>query len=224
MKKNTKILITIIVVLLVVLIGLVILVMRTNNNKNVNNISNVSSSNSQNKGTNKKEELTMNEYNSQNEKKYGEKIAYVSKYEKKTNKKLGWRLFYEDGQYAYLIADTVIIGARPFDYVDDYEDIDSMSEEGKQLNAMLFKNEKNEDRKVDWTVSMQAIAWMTDTKKWKELLDEDGKAIFAIASPTLELYVNSYNSAKEYDEYGKSDEELKEEKISLEYSERIRWI
>lgn len=42
--------------------------------------------------------------------------------------------------------------------------------------------------------NIKATVWFTDTEFWDEYTDKNGKAIYAIASPTAELYINSFNT------------------------------
>ncbi len=66
-------------------------------------------------------------------------------------------------------------------------------EVGQNLNNMLKTNgtffvEDNANTNI------RATAWLTDTEYWEDYTDEAENAIFAIASPTVELYVASFNA------------------------------
>ena len=65
-----------------------------------------------------------------------------------------------------------------------------MGEVGRSLNSYMFLY--NIGNGLSWNKAMRATAFLTDTNKWKALLDKEGKAFFAIASPTIELYAKSY--------------------------------
>lgn len=114
-----------------------------------------------------------------------------------------WKLFYQDNNYTYLITDEVVGEYKPSDY---YTTIENEADElkyqtgadvsiiGQKLNPKLleagtFFVEGNT------SISMRATAWLTDTSEtsmWNEYKNPD--AVFAIGSPTIELYVASFNA------------------------------
>ena len=69
----------------------------------------------------------------------------------------------------------------------------SVSTVGQKLNpkiSSLLCTEKNENANIKF------IAWMTDSEVWKAYKDEKGDAVFAIGSPTVELFAASYNATQ----------------------------
>ncbi len=105
-----------------------------------------------------------------------------------------WRLFYQDSNYTYLITDEVIGSYKPSDYCSSYTNGSMVSTIGQRLNPMLletgtFFTDSNTN------LNIQATAWLTDTSEtsmWSEYKNND--AVFAIGSPTIELYVTSFNA------------------------------
>ncbi len=114
-----------------------------------------------------------------------------------------WRLFYQDSNYTYLITDEVIGGYLPSDYYDTiknetgelkYQTGADVSVVGQKLSPMLLETgtvftESNTGSNI------RATAWLTDTSEtsmWNEYKNSD--AVFAIGSPTVELYVASFNA------------------------------
>ena len=133
---------------------------------------------------------------------YGKKVVgYSSKAE--SGYTGDWRLFYQDAEYTYIIMDGVTEEEyKPRDYYTTVQKEDGtlkyqtgadVSEVGQNLSSMLEENgtffiEDNANTNIRTT------AWLTDTEYWEEYTDEAGNAIFAIASPTAELYVASFNA------------------------------
>lgn len=105
-----------------------------------------------------------------------------------------WRLFYQDSNYTYLITDEVVGSYRPFDYRSSYTSGLKVSTIGQRLNPRLmesgtFFTMNNSDENI------RATAWLTDTSDksmWNEYKNND--SVFAIGSPTAELYVASFNA------------------------------
>ena len=66
-------------------------------------------------------------------------------------------------------------------------------EVGQNLSSMLKTNEiffvEDNDNE-----NIRTTAWLTDIEYWDDYTDEAGNALFAIASPTVELYVASFNA------------------------------
>ena len=134
---------------------------------------------------------------------YGKKVVgYSSKSE--SGYTGDWRLFYQDAEYTYIIMDGVTEeDYSPSDYYTTvtkedgttlkYQTGADVSEVGQNLSSMLKTNgtffvEDNDNTNI------RATAWLTDTEYWEDYTDEAGNAIFAIASPTVELYVASFNA------------------------------
>ena len=122
--------------------------------------------------------------------KYGQKVTNytVQTSEMSTNV---WRLFYQDNNYTYLITDESIGSYVPSRYYSSYTNSSMVSIIGQKLNPMLLEKE-NFFIEDNTNNNLRATAWLTDTTKWAEYVNDD--AIFAIASPTMELYVNSFNA------------------------------
>ncbi len=122
--------------------------------------------------------------------KYGQKVTNytVQTSEMSTNV---WRLFYQDNNYTYLITDECVGRYRPSNYYSSYTDGSMVSTIGQKLNPMLLESGTFfDDTNVD--ASIQTTAWLTDSEEWKNYKNSD--AVFAIGSPTLELYVASFNA------------------------------
>ena len=102
-----------------------------------------------------------------------------------------WRLFYQDSNYTYLITDECVGINKPSENYVDYISGADVSTIGQKLNPMLLANGKfftssNTDENI------LATAWLTDPNEWDEF--KNGDAVFAIGSPTVELYVKSFNA------------------------------
>ena len=106
-----------------------------------------------------------------------------------------WKLFYQDENYAYLIYDGMINEYDDSNYLA-YNDGSDVSKIGQKLSPKinnLFTTE-NTNYNIRYT------AWLLDTKLWGEknkYEDTEGIALFAIGSPTIELFAASYNVASE---------------------------
>ena len=102
-----------------------------------------------------------------------------------------WRLFYQDSNYTYLITDECVGSYMPSDYYGKYTSGADVSTIGQKLNPMLLAN--GEFFTSDNTnTNILATAWLTDPNEWDEFKNSD--AVFAIGSPTVELYVKSFNA------------------------------
>ena len=132
---------------------------------------------------------------------YGKKVVGYSS--KSSSGYTGdWRLFYQDTQYTYIIANDLVGDYKPSDYYETvqkedvtlkYQTGEDVSEVGQNLSSMLKTNgtffvSDNDNENI------RTIAWLTDTEYWEDYTDEAGNALFAIASPTVELYVASFNA------------------------------
>lgn len=133
------------------------------------------------------EDLEIGE-NAQNADKYGYKVTNYNVKEDETG---GWRLFYQDNNYTYLITDNCIGSYKPSDYYETYQTGADVSIVGQKLNAIinsLFTS-------TNIYTNIRTTAWLTDTSDtgmWKDYKNSD--AVFAIGSPTVELFVASYNA------------------------------
>ena len=133
---------------------------------------------------------------------YGKKVVgYSSKAE--SGYTGDWRLFYQDAEYTYIIRDGVTEDEYiPSDYYTTvtkedgtlkYQTGADVCDVGQNLSSML-KTEGTFFIKDNDNENIKATAWLTDTEYWEEYTDEAGNAIFAIATPTVELYVASFNA------------------------------
>lgn len=138
--------------------------------------------------------LTIGE--ARNSEKYGWK---VSNYNVKTEQMSTdvWRLFFQDDNYTYLITDECIGEYKPKDYYESYKDGSYVSLIGKKLNPMLLESSDLFDSSNE-SSNMRTTAWLTDSEVWTEYKNDD--AVFAIGSPTMELYCKSFNATSELNE------------------------
>ncbi len=102
-----------------------------------------------------------------------------------------WRLFYQDSNYTYLITDECIGSYRPSDYYGAYQTGAYVSIVGQKLSPKISSLFTAENKNTN----IRTTAWLTDTSDsgmWSEYKNSD--AVFAIGSPTAELFVASYNN------------------------------
>lgn len=134
------------------------------------------------------DDVTIGEVEPKNTDKYGWK---VKNYTVKAEETGAWRLFYQDTNYAYLISDNCIGNYKPSDYYASYPNGASVSTIGQKLNPIISSlfTEANRGNEIKTT------AWLTDTSDtsmWTKYKNKD--AVFAIGSPTVELFAASYNN------------------------------
>ncbi len=139
--------------------------------------------------------------------KYGS-IAY--NYKAKDYPNLVWQLLYKDSKNVYLIADT---GEGEFseykdslfqefagEFVGDaraekYTSGSDISPQAKWLSpkaSQLFSRD-------ELSINMIETAYLSDTSDdgpWSGFLDANGKAVWAMGSPTVELLISSYNATQ----------------------------
>ena len=109
-----------------------------------------------------------------------------------------WRLFYQDSNYTYLINDELTATSyKPIDYYDTikdengnlkYQTGEDVSTVGQKLNAKISSSFTD----INTNHNMRFTAWVTDPGAWSDYVNED--AVFAIGSPTAELFAASYNN------------------------------
>ena len=124
--------------------------------------------------------------------KYGYK---VQGYSASTGYTGAWRLFYQDTNYTYIITDE-LVGSynKPNDYFGTTITSGAdMSQVGQNLNPTI-KSLFTESYTGD---GMKATVWLTNPECWLEFKDTAGKALFAIGSPTADLFVASFNATAE---------------------------
>ena len=145
------------------------------------------------------EELTIGDPVPETTSKYGWKVKDYTV--KTTDCPSGvWRLFYQDNNYTYLINDELTATKyKPSDYYDSIKDENGelkyqtgadVSTVGQKLSPKISSlfTESNKNTTIRFT------AWITDPEAWKDYKDENGDAVFAIGSPTTELFAASYNN------------------------------
>lgn len=119
-----------------------------------------------------------------------------------------WRIFHVDGKNVYIITDDYIpFNVAPLgkkgtplyvndneymlsfdDIVIDYKGTQDITDSRiRALNSLFFKTNTDENT----IINMRAVAYMLDTKAWAKFANDNAE--YAIGSPTLELFVKSYN-------------------------------
>ena len=137
------------------------------------------------------DENTLTIGDAKNVNKYGQKVEnyIVQAGEMKTNV---WRLFYQDDKYTYLITDEYVGMYTPYYYyINNYTSGADVSTIGKRLSSMLFEN-GNFFTDSNTNPNILSVPWLTDPDEWSEFKNDD--AVFAIGSPTIELFTKSFNS------------------------------
>ena len=162
-----------------------------------------------------------------NAKNYGEMTDYTSngdEEDENTTTTGGWRLFYQDEKCTYLISDNLVYesgttGFKPSDYYTEYQSGANVSIVGQRLNSKLIGKNNVDNHEFFGTenkkASILATAWLTDTENelWSKYKNDDAE--FAIGSPTIELYVASFNAAADAAKVkNPNDERTKIEAIS----------
>ena len=147
------------------------------------------------------EQLTFNpDAEAQHAEKYGNEITAKNSSTKLENGE--WKLFYQDNNYTYIIHDDLVSlnGSLESKYKEDsekYGDGKEVGAIGQALNPMI-KAQKPEMFTLNSTQdNMKGVAYLTDPDKWKEYSDKLDGALFAIGSPTIELYAASFNATCE---------------------------
>ena len=126
---------------------------------------------------------------------YGDKVDYVSKGEGLES--LTWRIFYDDSNYVYLISSksdgsNTVDSCQSNQYLGTYNtgSADITDSFLQSLNSQWFNIVKDAPSTND---NAKAVAYLMDQNVWDEYKDSEENAAYAIGSPTLELYANSYN-------------------------------
>ena len=129
---------------------------------------------------------------------YGDKVdGYISQKEKDEGINLTWRIFYDDSNYVYLISSksdgsNTVDSCQLNQYLGTYNtgSADITDSFLQSLNSRWFNIVKDAPSTND---NAKAVAYLMDKNVWDEYKDSEGNATYAIGSPTLELYANSYN-------------------------------
>ena len=126
---------------------------------------------------------------------YGDKVDYVS--EGEGLESLTWRIFYDDSNYVYLISSksdgsNTVDSCQLNQYLGTYNtgSADITDSFLQSLNSQWFNIVKDAPSTND---NAKAVAYLMDQNVWDEYKDSEENAAYAIGSPTLELYANSYN-------------------------------
>lgn len=143
-------------------------------------------------------ELTLGVEKPKNTDKYGYLVKnYKVPYQIRTTNttSTNWRLFYQDEKYTYLITDELVgnYEARNSYLNDDkYSDGTQISIVGQKLSEKI--NSLFTDERTKAQHSIRATVWLTDTEngEWTQYINDD--AVFCIGSPTIELFMASYNN------------------------------
>ena len=123
---------------------------------------------------------------------YGKKVIDYKSNEETNQDDIGWRLFYQDTEgNTYIIADKLVGSYKPSSSYGSHTGA-TTSVEGKGLNPLI----KSVMTTRSSSACIKAMSWLTDPAEWSMYTDSEsnGKASFAIAGPTLELYTKSYNA------------------------------
>lgn len=135
--------------------------------------------------------------------------GYISNYVPVNGSSIGWRIFYSDGENIYLIADDYIEKT----YVPkDSDGIVTIGEGNTnwQLpfsvgNSENFFAKINDDIRNKWfkkyiesgyegtSYSFGLTEYFLDIDLWSGFKDSQGYAKYAVGTPTLELFIASYN-------------------------------
>ena len=129
---------------------------------------------------------------------YGDKVdGYISQKEKNEGINLIWRIFYDDDNYVYLISSksdgsNTVDSCQLKQYLGTYNtgSADITDSFLQSLNSQWFNIVKDAPSTND---NAKAVAYLMDQNVWDEYKDSEENAAYAIGSPTLELYANSYN-------------------------------
>ncbi len=132
-----------------------------------------------------------------NGEKYGQKVNGYTASDTAAQEEAGaWRLFYQNKAYTYLISDNTIKAGVILEELytkEGYGDKTGadVSEIGQGLNPLTKK--LGGFTVENTNSSIKALGYLTDPDKWAKYKNED--SIFAISSPSFELFVESYNEA-----------------------------
>lgn len=142
--------------------------------------------------------LGTDESDAKNTDKYGWKVPEYTVKTKEFTTGV-WRLFYQDSNYTYLITDECVGSYQPIAYYTTMKkgeelkyqtgaDVSTVGQKLSQKISSLFTS-SNENTNIRTT------AWLTDTSDtgmWSSYKNTD--TVFAIGSPTAELFAASYNN------------------------------
>ena len=154
---------------------------------------------------------------------YGKKvIGFQSKGE--GLEEIEWRVFYQDDKNVYLISERVDSEGEkyyPLESPSFYKVVRILDDEGNVQGQTQEKTSTLEKYNSGADVSKQGqdlmqeakvanmfteeninkniivTAYMCDIEVWEGYTDEEGKAVWAMGGPTIELYEKSFNSVKE---------------------------
>ena len=156
------------------------------------------------------EDYIVEQLGAVNSENYGKKVNFKSKGTDKGD--LIWRIFYEDRKNVYLISETPnkrcpVSGlafydcdenwkiTMPKEIVKEYKSGADVSLQGQNLMPMA-KNDGTVFTRDNTNYNIIATAYLCDITKWEDYTDEEGKAEWAMGSPTVELFVRSYDATQ----------------------------
>ena len=126
---------------------------------------------------------------------YGKRITNYKSNAETNQDDIGWKLFYQDVNYTYIIADKPQGNYKPSEYYNSC----TLGNVGKGLNSTYYSSYPTQFNSLN--NNMKAVTWMTDTSKWTMYTDSNNgnHATWAIASPSIELIIASFNADAEND-------------------------
>lgn len=196
--KNKTLIISIVAILV---ICLTMLTGCANTEVNTQNSENENVQNTQENTEDEKIETTTGQINSEY---YGDYINYGIDLNGDANTSNDWKIFYDDGTYTYIIANSSIL-------LNEVPDISSMKKltnnsnylayfehsylvnEMKELQGnsqerfMLGNYELDSNRE-----NSKAVSTLLNTENWKKFVNE--YADYAIGGPTLQMWIASWNA------------------------------
>ena len=131
---------------------------------------------------------------------YGDKVdGYISQKEKDEGINLTWRIFYHDDNYVYLISSKED-GSNTVEscQLDQYPGSTKTYNGSAYITDSFLQSLNSQWFGVLGSTpstknNAKAVAYLMDQEVWDEYKDSEENAAYAIGSPTLELYANSYN-------------------------------
>ena len=200
-KKITLTIIVIILLLLAVIVCEIFMLIKENKStqdknyhvKNNNEMNIQSEIVESKKESNKKVSVTAEEIAKEPEKYYGKKV---------TNYTIGgltYRIFFVDTENKYGDGkNTLYLKADAKDDIKLSEDISKLNdndiEKFKNMNT-LWRKKRGELPIDQWNTNEKVSAWLCAPSVWKDFCDSE-KANYVIGSPSVELYMASYNQVQ----------------------------
>ena len=200
-KKITLTIIVIILLLLAVIVCEIFMLIKENKStqdknyhvKNNNEMNIQSEIVESKKESNKKVSITAEEIAKEPEKYYGKKVTNY------TTGGLTYRIFFVDTENKYGDGkNTLYLKADAKDDIKLSEDISKLNdndiEKFKNMNT-LWREKRGELPIDQWNTNEKVSAWLCAPSVWKDFCDSE-KANYVIGSPSVELYMASYNQVQ----------------------------